>query len=135
MIDIVNPFVEPNPDNTTNFPKFPRKLRITVSISEETYAKLLELTTLYTGRSKQKSISILLEQIGTYALHVERPENKIDPESGATTEQCRQSGYEDGLLGNPVYFLHMFRNHTDSVFQSAYMRGYYEGNFIRNYER
>lgn len=131
-----NPFIEYNetlPDNLVSIPKFPKDKLIHIRISEEAYTQLLLIGSRFSASANATTvISTLLEKIGLFVLNVEHPKEFIDEESGVTTSDCRQSGFEDGLNGNPTYFLQMFQKKLDTRFEQAYMRGYYEGSFIRN---
>lgn len=130
-----NPFVVANEDKsllTQTIPNFPKTNKFTVYLSEEATTVILKMLN-YNDNIKYAStkIAFLLELIGMCAVNLVEPPIEVDEESGVTTEQCRQSGYEDGLMGNPSYFAAIYGNMKDS-FQQAYLRGFFEGNFIRN---
>jgi hypothetical protein len=132
--DIVNPFIEMNEGRTDLFiPKFKTAKRVIVPISlSEEALKHLEKIILEKANSKKFSLGVsnLLEKIGLGVLVVLEPKNLIDPESGVSTEECRQAGYEDGLAKEYSRFIQLFGNIGDE-FQQAYVRGYFEGSFIR----
>lgn len=126
-----NPFVRYNEAQETEaqvIPKFKHTISKTIKVSEEAYTHLNALAQRFTGR--ENSISELLEQIGLCALHLEQPKYTVDEESGTTTEQCRQSGFEDGFHGENTIFLQLY-GRLKGEFQSAYIRGWYEGRYIR----
>lgn len=127
-----NPFITYNNEKTDDnevIPKFNRTKRIAISLSEEAYTKVTQLAMKYTNNA---NISVLLEHIGLYALDLEKPTNVIDEKSGISTDDCRQAGFEDGLQGNPEFFIALFGKDLSDKHQRAYIRGYYEGNYIRN---
>jgi|SRR5688572_4094828 len=129
-----NPFVEINntiDSDIITVPRFKKTVQVLIRFSPEAFERLQHLAEQYTGSKTKSAIGDLLEQIGLYALNIEIPKSMTDTESGVTTEDCRHSGYIDGLQGNPDYFLAMFSNKLTSEFHMAYMRGYFEGNAIR----
>lgn len=131
MIDTENPFVRFNEDTETQeqvIPKFNRTVARNIRISEEAMTHLKSLAYRFTG--KEDNLSGLLEQIGLCALYVDKPKVEIDNESGTNTEECRQSGYLDGLHGENSIFLQLY-GRLQGEFQAAYVRGWYEGRYIR----
>ena len=134
-----NPFVEYNRTldaKQVKVPAFPKTKQFLFKLSDEAVGNLESILDLYVppARSFQARIANLLEQIGLFSLTVSRPdENILDEESGITTGQCRESGYEDGFQGNPQTFLVLMRNPTliNTVFHHAYLRGFFEGNYIK----
>ena len=132
---MINPFIEANENRSRyeqRIPNFPRTTQISIRLSEETITVILKMLGYdHNDRNASRHISDFLEQIGMCALLVTEIPLEIDEESGVTTEDCRQSGYEDGMLGNPKYFATIYGNMRD-VFQQSYLRGFFEGNFIRN---
>jgi hypothetical protein len=125
-----NPFIaynEAHDSNDPTIPKFDRPIKLSIRLSREAYERLKILT----GEANSKQVSYLLEQIGLYALDVCPPSFEVDSESDTSTEDCRQSGFEDGYNGDPSFALRLYGN-AIGAFQNAYLRGYYEGNYIRN---
>lgn len=131
-----NPYPEYNEnksDDSAVIPKFKRDVKLTVKISKETHQQLLALAQKYsTSKFPEIALGDLLEQIGLFALEVNRPTTKIDEESGISTDEFRQMGFDDATLGNSQLFLSMFGKQLSDEFQAAYMRGFMEGNYIRS---
>jgi hypothetical protein len=131
-----NPFVFYNDEKSTShivIPLFPRKVKVQVTISEEAWERLRFLIARYTDSAETaRGLSDLLERIGVFALSIFEPENIIDEESGISVEDCRNSGYLDAIQGNPSTFLALFGKDLTDKHQEAYMRGYYEGNYINS---
>ena len=123
MEDQTNPYILYN-----NHPKFPRKKRISFVVSNEAYNELQILGEKLTTTGQ---LADLLEEIGLHLLTVSPYENIVDNESGVTTDECRQSGYEDGRMGNPQIFFQIYGK-LKTPFESAYTRGFIEGSYIRN---
>lgn len=132
MLDeIQNPFATYKEETgIERAPKFARTKMAAIRISEEANIQLHVLAHNLIGKGSR--ISDLMEYIGLSALIVSKPQNIVDEESGVSTDQCRQSGYEDGFLGDPTRFVAMFGKQLNDDFQQAYMRGFFEGNFVRN---
>jgi hypothetical protein len=127
-----NPFVI-HSNEKTDIPSFKRNKHFNVYISEEAYTNLLSLLAKFQLPASSLGVSFLLERIGLFALTVQPPELVTDAESGFTTEDCRESGYMDAMEGNPQRFLLLFGKMND-VFQEQYLRGYMEGNYIKNWD-
>lgn len=122
--------LEHNPfeDNSDFKPKFAKKPR-SFYISDEAHDTLVNIAKQLIG--EQATVSHLLEYIGLCLFTIKPFEDSIDPESGITTEDCRKSGYLDAKLGNLPIFLQIYgKMKTD--FEYAYMRGYFEGKFLRD---
>lgn len=134
-----NPYPEYNEnksDDSAVIPKFHRDVHLKLTVSNEAHQQLLALAQKY-SKAKDSNIALcdLLEQIGLFALCVSRPTLKVDEESNLSTEDFRQMGFDDAVLGNPQLFLNMFGKPLTDDFQSAYMRGFMEGNHIRSRKR
>jgi hypothetical protein len=126
-----NPFVI-HSNEKTDIPPFKRDKHFNVYVSKEAYTNLLSILAKFQLPTSSLGVSFLLERIGLFALTVQPQELVTDTESGFTTEDCRESGYMDALEGNPQRFLLLFGKMND-VFQEQYLRGYMEGNYIKNW--
>lgn len=135
MIDsIENPFIDYNSDknNKIVIPSYPQNVAISVRISDEALIGIKKYLNEYVVKGLlHKQLSTLLEQLGLYALYIERPENLTHETTNVTTEDLRQLGYEDGFNGSSKEFIVLFNEPLPSKYQCAYLRGYYEGNYIR----
>lgn len=130
-----NPFTELEEDrNKPRVPMFPHKKSVTVRISVEASDQILKLIQKHTpyGIDTPAGYSALLELIGMYALTVRLPTEQVDEESQITTSDCRQSGFEDALQGNPQTMLRLYNAQLADAFQEQYLRGFFEGSFVRN---
>lgn len=132
--DSENPFISFNAERSDSInivPSFKKNKGISIRISEEAYSNLRTILDRYTHcKNEARDVSELLEHIGLGALMVIPFPRVIDRESGVSTDDCRESGFHDGLNGNPQYFLAIYGN-QGSVYHQAYLRGFLEGNFIR----
>lgn len=128
-----NPFLEYNELKTDiTYPHYPKTRKIRVALSNEAVDQLMVIGEKYSNTDSIGGIiSELLEQIALYYVVLEDPKESIDPESNISTTDCRASGYEDGLMGNPSYFIQLYGKDLSDVFQRAYLRGWFEGNYIR----
>lgn len=130
-----NPFTElEQSDGHVRIPTFPRNKKFTIRISHEANDQIVKLIKKYTpyNEDSPEGYATLLELIGMYALTVKPPTPQIDEESQVTTEDCRQSGFEDALEGNPAKLLQLYNIQLSSEFEEQYLRGWFEGNFVRN---
>lgn len=129
-ISTENPFIEYNKQlETPKIPRFNKTTHIQGRLSEEAYEYLKALSLRFTGKDNPIN---LLELIGLCILHLEGEDSvAIDEDSGVTTEDCRQSGFEDAMRRDPKYFLALYGK-AQTRFHEAYLRGYYEGSFIRD---
>ena len=113
-------------------PRFDKTKRYVLHISEEAENTLKQI---FSESLKRKSLtmtlSFILEGIGLGALQV-IPRVESVAEDGTTTQECRQSGYEDGLRGEYELYLRVYGTLKDE-FQLAYLQGYFEGSHIRNH--
>lgn len=113
-------------------PEFAKDIQLTIRISSEACIGLGKVLATYTDSTNTNvKFSQLLEQIGLLALEVRPFQECIDEESGVSTEDCRQSGFNDGYEGQVSYFQAAVQN-LYGPFQSAYVRGFMEGNYVRN---
>lgn len=128
MSELINPFTEFNDAlETLSYPKFTRPHKYTISLSDEALSGIEKLL----AKHKLPNISTLLEIIGLHVLTVVPYEQTIDDETGITSEEIRQIGYEDGFNGNSKEFVELFSRQYNTLLQQAYLRGFYEGNYIR----
>lgn len=130
MDELTNPFLLD--ESKLNIPKFPKKRTFTITLSDEAIYNLERTLTRYNLPMSYSGISRLLESIGVLALNVTIPTTITDEESGITTEDCRISGFEDAMEGNPQRFIQLFGNMNTDAFQDSYIRGYLEGNYVKN---
>lgn len=134
----LNPFIDMNKnknDIDIVIPKFPRTHRLSIKISDETLARLQAIGTRYLLENTNKNpdlLSNLLELIGMYVLDIKPIEDVIDKESGISTQDCRQAGFADAKQGNTIVLLQLWGQYLSDSHQLAYMRGFMEGNFLRN---
>lgn len=133
--DNENPFIsfnEERSDSINIVPSFKKNKTVNVRISEEAYDNLRTILDRYTHcRNEARDVSELIEHIGLGALMVIPFPRVVDRESGVSTDDCRESGFHDGLNGNPQYFLAIY-GQDGSVYHRSYLRGYLEGAFIRS---
>lgn len=125
-----NPFITFNRD-ALQVPNFPKNTKFIITISEEAATNLKTILQRRGITMSNKGLSKLIEAIGLFTITLTENPTEIDPESGVTVEDCRQAGYSDAIEGNPQRFLMLFGK-TNNVFQDQYLRGYLEGNFIKN---
>lgn len=114
-------------NGSINKPYFKPEKIITAKLSNEAYQGIINLANRYA----ENNITKLIELLGLYQLQISIRTNTKDTQSNATTDECRQAGFEDATEGHPARFLALFSN-TSNVFEEAYMQGYLEGASLKN---